>query len=83
MWGLVWDLRNEKRDPSYKIVPDGHLRIENEISEQEGKKRKKKILVRKQSNSSIRGKLKFEKATLDLSHLGWIKEVKLRRIENR
>ena len=40
------------------------------------------------SNSSIRDKLKFEKikqkATLDLSHLGWIKEVKQReRGKNR
>ena len=48
-----------------------------------GKKRKKKILVRKQSNSCIGDELKFEKATLDLSCLAWIKEVKLRRIENR
>ena len=39
--------------------------------------------MREQSNSSIRDELKFEKATLDLSHLGQIKEVKLRRIENR
>ena len=39
--------------------------------------------MRKQSNSGVRDELKSEKATLDLSHLGWIKEVKLRRIENR
>ena len=46
-------------------------------------KEKKENLVREQSNSNIRDKLKFEKATLDLSHLGQIKEVKLRGIENR
>ena len=39
--------------------------------------------MREQSNSSVRDKLKFEKATLDLSHLGQVKEVKLRRIDNR
>ena len=83
-WGLIQDLKTkEKRDPSYKMLLDRHLRIRNQISKQEGKRRKKKILVRKQSNSSIRDELKFEKVTLDLSHLGWIKEVKLRGIENR
>ena len=46
-------------------------------------KKEGEILVRKQSNSSIRDELKFEKAALDLSCLGWIKEVKLRRIQNR
>ena len=39
--------------------------------------------MRKQSNSSIRDELKFEKAASDLSHLEWIKEVKLRKVENR
>ena len=39
--------------------------------------------MRKQSNSNIRDELKFEKAALDLSPLGWIKEVKLRRVQNR
>ena len=51
----------KKGDPSYKILPDGHPRIENQISEMEGKMRKKKILVRKQSNSNIRDELRFEK----------------------
>ena len=62
---------------------DNPEEVENQISELGRKKRRNKLLVRKQSNSSIRDELKFEKATLDLSHLGWIKEVKLRRIENR
>ena len=39
--------------------------------------------MREQSNSNVRDKLKFEKATLDLSHLGCIKEVKLRRTEKQ
>ena len=43
IWRLIWDLKNkEKRDPSDKILPDGHPRIKNQISEQEGKRERRK-----------------------------------------
>ena len=70
------------RDHSHKILLDKHPRLGNQIIIRKEKK-EGEILVRKQPNLSMWDELKFEKATLDLSHLGQIKEVKLRRIENR